>query len=146
MKPFLQWQGGQYLKILISASGNCFLQFSQALVWMESVFWSSEIAFFNAFFVLADENGFPIIYKPCVFTYSFFLLVDTILEISANQFSTIFSTLNSGSSFSGYCKRIFYQMLNSGEWKQIFCLVLFYSEQILCCWEPLIKLRWSHFL
>ena len=31
------------------------------------------------------------------------------------------------------------------EWKQIFCLVVFYSEQILCWWKPLFKLRSSRF-
>ena len=31
------------------------------------------------------------------------------------------------------------------EWKQIFCLVVFYSEQILCWRKPLFKLRSSCF-
>ena len=31
------------------------------------------------------------------------------------------------------------------EWKQVFCLVVFYSEQILCWRKPLFKLRSSCF-
>ena len=37
-------------------------------------------------------------------------------------------------------------MLHSGDWERNFCLVFFYSEQILCQWKPLFKIRWSHFL
>ena len=48
---------------------------------MEVAFRSSEIAFFKESFILASGNGFSINYKLCAFIWSFFLLVDTILEI-----------------------------------------------------------------
>ena len=48
---------------------------------MEVAFRSSKIAFFKQSFILASGNGFSINYKLCAFIRSFFLLVDTMLEI-----------------------------------------------------------------
>ena len=48
---------------------------------MEVAFQSSEIAFFKKSFILASGNGFSIKYKLCAFIGSFFLVVQTILEI-----------------------------------------------------------------
>ena len=68
---------------------------------MEEAFRSSEIAFFKESFILADGNGFSINYKLCVFIRIFFLLVDTILKLGVNQFSSIFYIPNSAISLSG---------------------------------------------
>ena len=76
---------------------------------------------------------------------AFFCWWTPFLKLGVNQFSSIFSFLNSGSSFSGWWKQIFYKILHSWEWKRIFCQVFFYSEQILCYWKPLLRLRWRHF-
>ena len=48
---------------------------------MDAVFRSSEIVIFNESSMMARGNGFSINYKSCTFIHSFFLLVDTILEI-----------------------------------------------------------------
>ena len=45
-----------------------------------------------------------------------------------------------------YLQQIFYQILHSGEWKQISCLVFFYSGQIFCWQKALFKLRHRHSL
>ena len=57
---------------------------------MEAVFHSSEIVFFNESFILAGGNRFSIYYKSCGFIQSFFLLVDTILEIRSKPIFFIF--------------------------------------------------------
>ena len=81
-KPLLQLEGGQqYLqKKFISARGNRFLHFSSDTR-IEVAFRSSEIVFFKESFILASGSGFSINYKLCAFIRSFFLLVDTMLEI-----------------------------------------------------------------
>ena len=68
---------------------------------MEEAFHSSEIAFFKESSILASGNEFSINYKLCAFIRSFLLLVDTILKLGVNEFSSIFSIPNSASSFSG---------------------------------------------
>ena len=55
--------------------------FFQILTRMEVAFRSSEIAFFKVSFILASGNGFSINYKLSGFIWSFFLLVDRMLEI-----------------------------------------------------------------
>ena len=68
---------------------------------MEEAFPSSEIAFFKESLILASGNGFSTNYKLCAFIRGFSLLVDTILKLGVNQFSSIFSIPNTASSFSG---------------------------------------------
>ena len=68
---------------------------------MEVAFQSSEIAFFKESFVLASGNGFSINYKLCAFIQSFFLLVQTILEIRCKP---IFFA--SGNGFFSECFRV----------------------------------------
>ena len=60
---------------------------------MEVAFRSREIAFFKESFILASENGFLINDRLCAFIRSFFLVVDTRLEIR--------------------CKPIFFEFFNS---------------------------------
>ena len=101
-KPLLQLEGGQYFfkKILFLLEKTVFFKFFfQILIQMEEAFRSSEIAFFKESFILASGNGFSINYKLCAFNRSFFSLVDTILKLDLNQFSSIFSIPNSASSF-----------------------------------------------
>ena len=100
------------------------------LIRMEVAFRSSEIAFFKESFILASGNGFSINYKFCAFIRSFFFWWEKLLTLGVNQFPSIFSIPNSGSSFYSLWKQIFYRILHSGNWKQIFCAVFFYSEQI----------------
>ena len=100
---------------------------------MEEPFRSSEIVFFNEPSILASGNGFSINYKLCAFIRSFFLLVDTILKLGANIFSSIFSIPASAQAvFPASGNKFFYLMLDSFKLEWIFCLVFFYSEQILC--------------
>ena len=81
-KPLLQLEGGQYFKkILFLLEKTGFFVFFQILIRMEVAFWASEIVFFKEPFILASGNGFSINYKLCAFIRSFFLLVDTILQI-----------------------------------------------------------------
>ena len=101
-KLLLQPEGGQYfLKNLISARGNCFFFiFFQILTRMEVAFRFSEIKFFKESFWLV-ETDFRLITNLVLLSRACFLPVDTMLEISCNQFSSIFSVPNSGSSFYG---------------------------------------------
>ena len=98
-KPLLQLGGGQYFFKKILLKTVFFNFFFQILIQMEEAFRSSEIAFFKESFILASGNGFSINYKLCAFNRSFFSLVDTILKLDLNQFSSIFSIPNSASSF-----------------------------------------------
>ena len=70
---------------------------------MEVAFRSSEISVFKESFILASGSRFWINYKLCAFIWSFFLLVDTILEIR--------------------CKPIFFYFFYSWKRKQFFRLV-----------------------
>ena len=79
-KPLMQLEGVHFC--CKKPSSLFFLLFSfQVLVRMEVTLRSNEIAFFKESFVLASGNGFLINYKLCVLIRSFFLLVNTILEI-----------------------------------------------------------------
>ena len=84
-RPLLQLEGGHFKKILLLLKETVFFIlfyfFFQILIRMEVAFWSSEISFFREFFILAGGNGFPINYTFCAFTRSFFLVVETILQI-----------------------------------------------------------------
>ena len=86
---------------LISARGNRFLQFfldTDSNGSSFSVLWNR--IFLKESFILASGDGFSINYKLSAFIRSFFLLVEKILKIRYNQFSSIFSNPNSGGSFS----------------------------------------------
>ena len=74
-------------------------------------------------------------YKPFTFIQSFFLLVDTIYKTKL-LVETIFLNFCrfsvSGSSFFRLMKTDFLlNAIHSNEWKRIFFIVFFYSEQIL---------------
>ena len=101
---------------------------------MEAVFWSTEIVFFNESFILAGGNGFW-------FFQSFFLLVDTILEIkcrpiftekhyscSLKPFSWIFADIPAGGSS-------FFRLMETE-----FQTVYFYSQLFFLLLEALLKL------
>ena len=83
-KPLLQLEGGQYFKkilFLLEETFFFFFHFFQTLIRKKVAFGSSEIAFLKESFILAIGTGFLINYKLCAFIRSFFLLLDTILEI-----------------------------------------------------------------
>ena len=82
----------------------------QTLIQMESVFWSTEIVFLNESFILAGGNGFWLLNKPFAFIQSFFLLVDTILEIKCRS---SFNEEHHSCSLKPF-PRIFVDMLASG--------------------------------
>ena len=97
-KPLLQLVGNQNLKnvlflleeivffllfqiaIRISFSVQS-RKFKQQKYLLFKLPWFSEIKFFKEYFVLASGNGFLINYTLCGFIRSFFLLVNTILQI-----------------------------------------------------------------
>ena len=114
---------------------------------MKVAFQSIEIAFFNEFFIMSNRNGFCINYKLCASIRSFFLLVDTILEVrckpiffasgneffiecfiltSEKRFSIQFSFIQSKFCASGSHFFLFFQDTFAGEdsffakWKCIF--------------------------
>ena len=67
--------------------------FLHTLIPMETVFRQSEIVFLDKCFILDSENGFSVNFEPFVFTQSFLLLVDTILELGLKQFFLFFQVL-----------------------------------------------------
>ena len=75
---YSQWQRIFFLFLL---EETVFFNFFQILFRMEVSFWPSEITFFKKSFILASGNGCLINYKLCAFVWSFFLLVNAILEI-----------------------------------------------------------------
>ena len=77
----MELEGGEYLQNKFLLEETVFFLFFQILTRMEVAFRSSEIAFFKVSFILASGNGFSINYKLSGFIWSFFLLVDRMLEI-----------------------------------------------------------------
>ena len=153
-----------FKKILFLLVETVFFSFFQTLIRMEAFFWSTEIVFFNKFFILASGKGFLAKYKPFAFIQSFFLLQDNILEIKCSSiffkkkehyfrsfkpFYWVFVDIPaSGSSFCGQQKRSFHQILCQCQCIRIlsqFQTVRFYSKLFFCCWKALLKLGVNQF-
>ena len=74
-------------------------------------------------FITTSVYGFWVNFKPCAFIQSFFFCCwKALLKLGVNQFSSIFSVPNN----------FLMNAIHSKKWKQIFCLLFFYSGQILC--------------
>ena len=88
------------------------------------------------------ETDFRLITNIALLFGTFFCWWIQCLKLSENQFSLIFFySLTAEAVFPASGDGFFYQILHSGEWKWIICLVFFYSEQMLSQWKPLFKLR-----
>ena len=70
-----------FLENIIAIRGRPTEEQFQVLIQMEVAFRSSGIAFFKESFILTSGNRFLINYELCAFIPSFFLMVDTILEV-----------------------------------------------------------------
>ena len=90
-----------FKKNLISAGGNRFLQFMQILIRMEVLFGLVKSYFSrNPSFWLV-ETDIRLITNFVLLFETFFCWWTQFLRLGVNQFSSIFSVPNSGSSFSG---------------------------------------------
>lgn len=95
-KPLLQLESAIFKKSYFCL-WKPFSAIFHTLIWMEAVFRSSEISFFNKSFILVYGNKLSVNYKPCA---ELFPLVDIILEIRCKPISfNFFLVPNRGSSF-----------------------------------------------
>ena len=88
-----------------------FLDFCRYCCEWKQLFWASGKRVFIKSFIMTSGYSFWVNFKSCTFVQNFFLCWKALLKLGVNQFSLIFSVPNSGSSFSGQWKRIFYRML-----------------------------------
>ena len=94
----------------------------------------------NASFWVVEMNH-RLITNLVLLSRAFFCWWTPFLKLGVYQFSSIFSVLNSGSSFSGWWKQIFYKILRSWERKRIFLpsVLLFKANFVLL--ETIIKIK-----
>ena len=106
-KPLLQLERGQHLR------KSCFCQKKPFSLISDTESFS-----------LASGNRFSIKYELCAFIRSFFLLVDTILEIRCQPIFFLFFYSQQRKQFFWLVETdFFYWILHSGELKRISCLV-----------------------
>ena len=126
---------GQFLKKnSIAACCNHFPGFLQIFLRVETAFPASGNEVFVKSFITTSVYGFCVNFKPCAFIQSFRSYCwKALLKVSVNQFSSIFSVPNSGSSFfpaSG--NRFSIERYSFRRVETDFFLVLFYLDQISC--------------
>ena len=152
-----------FKKILFLLVETVFFSFFQTLIRMEAVFWSTEIVFFNKFFILASGKGFWQNINLLLLFGALFCCRTPFLKLNVGQFKKKkkkhFCSLKpfywvfvdipvSGSSFCGQQKRSFHQILCHCQCIPIlsqFQTARFYSELFFCCWKALLKLGVNQF-
>ena len=119
--------------------------FADIAEWKQ-VFRASGNGVFIKSFIMTSVYGLSVNLRPCAFIQNFFLCCKALLKFGVNQFSSIFSVPNSGTSFSSYWKRILSQMLfisTSANW--FFSSVLLFRANFVLL-ETIIQIKVKPFL
>ena len=111
-----------------------FLVFCRYFYELKQLFPASGNEVFVKSFITTSVYGFYVNFKPCAFIQSFrFYCWKALLKGSVNQFSSIFSVPNSGSSlFPANGNRFSIECYSFRRVETDFFLVFFYLDQISC--------------